>query len=139
MSMRIMFPSALMLVVLSWIGVATGDKALQKEAANHVVEIRNLQVKDNVISGEVINKSPHPIRDLELLVQYHWLWADEFKPGVESPGKAVIAKLDKEFPPGQSARFSVPVDPPPPVQAKGRYMMEVSIAGFSEIIRSNVG
>jgi hypothetical protein len=128
------FLSGTILIALSGITAAGAEKLATAEMAAQKIEIRVLDAKKDVISGEVINKSPHPLRDIELLVQYHWLWANEFKPGDDPPGKAAFVKLDQELGPGESAAFKIPVDPPAAARGDGRYMTEVTLAGFTEII-----
>jgi hypothetical protein len=128
-----------MLALLSWLSIASADKALTPDQAAQKVEIRNVQVKGNIITAEVINKSPHPLSNLELLIQYHWLWNNEFKPGDPSPGKAVFVPLDKELRPGESTTFTAPLDPPPASRADGYYLTEVTLAAFTEIIHPTVG
>jgi hypothetical protein len=103
------------------------------------VEIRNVQLMENEVSGELMNKSRYPVRNVELLVQYHWLWKNEFKPGVESPGKGVFVNLDREVPPGASVPFKVALEAPPlPPRTDGRFMTEVTVTGFTEIIPPTV-
>ena len=136
MKTRLLFFSVLMM--LYGLPVGSADKAVAPDEASQKVEIRNVEVKGNAISGELTNKSPHPIRNIELLVQYHWLWNNEFKPGPKSPGKAIIVALDKQLRPGESATFSVPLDPAES-RADGYYMTEVTLAGFTEVIPPVMG
>jgi hypothetical protein len=105
-----------------------------KTALGDRLEIRNVYVKDNVITGEVTNRSPRTVRNVELLFQYHWLWRNEFKPGENNPGNAFYVVLDREIRPGESASFRFAPDPPLPSRNDGEFMTEVSIAGFSEVI-----
>lgn len=98
------------------------------------LEIRNVNVKDHVINGEVVNKSSHMIRNVELLFQYHWLWKNEFKPGDDPPGRAFYIVLDREIRPGESVSFKFVPEPPLPSRSDGEFMTEVSLAGFSEVI-----
>ncbi len=132
MNTRSLFFSALAL--LSCLGSASADTALTPEQAAQKVDIRNVQVKENMITGEVVNKLPHRLSNLELLIQYHWLWHNEFKPGDQSLGKAVFVALDKDLQPGESTTFTAPLDPPPASRADGYYLTEVRLAGFTETI-----
>ena len=45
------------------------------------------------LTGEIVNRTPHLIRDVELLVQYHWRWKNEFKPGKVAPGRTDVVNL----------------------------------------------
>jgi hypothetical protein len=119
------------------VNIAGAQNVATPEAAAQKVEIRNVEVKGNEVSGELVNKSRYRMRNVELLVQYHWLWQNEFKPGGESPGKTIVVNLDKELPPGASMPFKATLDAPPP-RTDGRYMTEVTVAGFTEIIPPTV-
>jgi hypothetical protein len=127
------------LLSFAWVSMASAGEALSREMATQKVEVRNIQLQGNVISGEVVNKSQNPMRNLELLIQYHWLWNNEFKPGATSPGKSLYVVLDKELRPGEPARFSAPLDPLAAPRHDGYYMTEVTLAGFTEIIPPRAG
>jgi len=45
------------------------------------------------VSGKVVNNSGKPVRDVQILVKYVWLWNNERKPGTDSPGRAVYETL----------------------------------------------
>ena len=124
---------------LSWLTIASAGEVISPENAARKVEIRNVQVQGNVISGEVINRSRNPVRNLELLVQHHWLWNNEFKPGDVSPGKSVYVVLDKELRPGESAPFTASIDAPSLSRPDGYFVTEVSLAGFTEVIPPGAG
>ena len=110
------------------------ERIASNEVAANVVEIRNVMVNKDAISGEIVNKSPYPLRNVELLLQYHWLWTNETKPGAISPGRSVYVPVNQEIRPGERATFSYTPDPPLPLRADGRYMPEISLAGFSQVI-----
>ena len=125
------------LLSFAWVSIASAGEALSREMATQKVEVRNIQLQGNVISGQVVNKSQNPMPNLELFI--HWLWNNEFKPGATSPGKALYVVLDKELRPGESAPFSAPLDPPAAPRADGYYMTEATLAGFTEIIPPTAG
>lgn len=98
------------------------------------IRIQNLQASPSMVTGVVANHSPHEIREIEILVQYHWLWANEFKPGDQPPGRAAFIKLDKALEPGQSMEFRYEPTPPLTARKDGRFAPEVSIAGFTVVV-----
>jgi hypothetical protein len=98
------------------------------------VTVRNVTVNNQVVSGEVVNNSPHTVRDIELLLQYHWLWKNEFKPRDDSPGTVVSVPLQKELRSGESTPFTYTPQPSLPARPDGQFMVEVSVASFAEII-----
>ena len=134
MKIRALFLSGLVAVSASWMNTAGAQNITTVETAAAKVEVRNLEVNGNLVSGEVVNNSPHALRNIELLVQYHWLWENEFKPGETPPGKSTFVTLDKELRPGESVGFTVPVEETPSPEPSGRYMTEVTLAGFTEVI-----
>jgi hypothetical protein len=103
------------------------------EIANQVV-VRNVTVRDNSITGEVVNNSSYAVQGLQLLIQYHWLWNNEMHPGGNPPGAATYVTLDRTLRPGETAPFTANLDPSLQPRSDGRYMPEVSLAGFSQII-----
>lgn len=107
---------------------------LEPAQAAQSVAIGNVQVNANNVSGEIVNRSPHIVRNVELMFQYHWLWKNEMKPGDDSPGRSVLITLDRELKPGESASFSFRPDPPLPSRNDGHFMPEVSLAGFAVVI-----
>ena len=127
-------PIAAVALILSQLVIFAQERIASNEVAANVVEIRNVVVNKDAISGEIVNKSPYPLRNVELLLQYHWLWANETKPGAISPGRSVYVPVNQEIRPGERATFSYTPDPPLPLRADGRYMPEISLAGFSQVI-----
>ena len=115
-----------------WFGSANAQRLLSPDEAKPVA-IMDLQANASEISGRVVNNSPHIIREIEVLIQYHWLWANEYKPGNESPGRVASVRLHEDILPGQSASFKYVPAPPLPNRQDGRFDPEVVIAGFSVV------
>ena len=116
-------------------GTASAQPAVVRsdEIASQVA-VRNVAVHDNSITGEVVNNSSYAVQGLQLLIQYHWLWNNEMHPGGNPPGAATYVTLDRMLRPGESAPFTANLDPSLQPRTDGRYMPEVSLAGFSQII-----
>ena len=115
-------------------GSSVAQTVLSSSDAAKTVSIKDLNATPSAVSGVVANHSPHAIRDIEILVQYHWLWGNEFKPGRQPPGESTIIKLDKELKPGESAAFQHVPAPPLPERKDGRFTLEVTVAGFTVVI-----
>jgi hypothetical protein len=105
------------------------------EKADAVATLRNVTVKDGDVAGEVVNNSKSTLRDVQLRILYSWLWKNEFHPGQDGPGTAVFMTVDKEIPPGQSARFEYKPSPPLPVRKDGHFDIGVKIVGFTQVYR----
>lgn len=115
-------------------GSAQAQTILDSNDAAKAVELRNIQFSNNVITGEVINKSPHVVRNVEILLQYHWLWKNEMRPEDDSPGRSFPVTLERDLLPGQSVSFAFKPEPPLPSRTDGQYMPEVSLAGFAVVV-----
>jgi hypothetical protein len=105
-----------------------------QEQAAQVVSVRNLTVKDGAVSGELVNKSPRTIRDVQLLIRYTWLWSNEMHPGEESPGDAVYHTFEGDIAPGGSKPFTYRPASPLPARTDGRFEVSVAVAGYAEIV-----
>ncbi len=113
---------------------AQGQTVLDSNQAARTVEVRNINVNENVVTGEVINKSPHLLQNVELLLQFHWLWKNEMHPQENSLGRSVFLTLDRNIRPGESAAFTFKPEPQLPARPDGHYMAEVSLAGFAVVV-----
>jgi len=99
-----------------------------------VLAIEKLSVQDRVVAGEILNRSPHIIREVQLFIRYTWLWDEEFKPGKDDPGTSIYYTLPKEIPPGGRLQFTYSPSPPFPKASGGRFETTVAIAGYAEVI-----
>lgn len=122
-------------VVFSLARVVTSATLTTADRAGQVIMARNVTVKDGVVSGELVNKSPRALRDVQLLIRYMWHWKDEFHPGKDDPGMAVYYTVEKEIPPGGTVSFTYKPSSPLPTRADGHFETTVTVAGFSEIFR----
>ena len=89
------------------------------------------------MSGEVLNKSPNLLRDVQLFIRYTWLWDDEKKPGGSDPSTSTLYTLPKEIPAGGRLPFTFSPAPPLPTGTGGHFETSVNIAGFAEVIPQN--
>ena len=87
------------------------------------------------VSGVIVNNSPHTIRDVRLLIQYHWLWRNERSPGTDSPGRTVVVQLREELNPGKPHPFLYTPEFALPTREDGFFMPEVDIAGFTTVVQ----
>ena len=108
---------------------------LSADKADQVVVVRNITVREGVVSGELVNKSSRPLRDVQLLIRYTWLWNNEFHPGKDDPGTSVYHTVEQEIAPGGTASFTYKPSFASPSRADGRFETTVTVAGFTEIVR----
>ncbi len=108
---------------------------LSADDVAQVVDVRNVTVKEGMVSGELVNKSSRPLRDVQLLIRYTWLWNNEFRPGKDDPGMAVYYTVEQEISPGRTVSFTYKPSFPLPSRPDGHFETTVSVAGFTEIVR----
>jgi hypothetical protein len=73
--------------MLMWLQPAsvTADTVISPEQARQSLAVRNVSVKDGVVSGELVNHSSQPVHDVELQFRHVWHWKNEFRPGQDDP------------------------------------------------------
>ena len=124
---------ALILPPLDWAGAQT---VLSSQEASRALSFEKLDVNPTRISGVIANKTPHTIKDVQLMIQYHWLWKDERNPGHDSPGRTVIIPLiEQQLEPGESHQFSYTPEFSLPSRNDGYFMPEVDVAAFTTVVR----
>jgi hypothetical protein len=106
-----------------------------EDTADQVVGLRNVTAKEDELAGEVVNISQQTLRDVQLRILYSWRWSNEFHPGADDPGRAIYQTIDREIPPGQSARFNYKPSPPFPTRKDGYFEITVKVVGFTQVYR----
>jgi|GEM_PF-471385 len=105
-----------------------------REQIARILALEKVNVANGLVSGEVVNRAPHTVRDVQLFIRYTWLWDNETKPGSPDPGTSTYITLAGEIPPGGRLPFTFKPSPPLPNLSGGRFETTVAIAGFTEVI-----
>jgi hypothetical protein len=113
--------------------VAPEPVVVSPDEMSRTVTVRDVQVNGDEVSGTVVNNSGHPVRDVQLLVKYVWLWKNERKPGNDNPGRAEFETIPGELPPGATKQFTYRPDPPLEHRKDGRFEPSVDVAGAVEV------
>jgi hypothetical protein len=100
---------------------------------SRTVAVRNVRVNGDEVSGTVVNNSAKPVRDVQLLIRYVWLWGDERHPGTDNPGRADVETLSGELAPGATRDFTYRPETPLPHRRDGRFEPAVDVAGVTEV------
>jgi len=100
---------------------------------SRAVDVKDVRMNGDQVSGKVVNNSGKPVRDVQILVKYVWLWNNERKPGTDSPGRAVYETLPGELAPGEAKDFTYRPDEPLPNRRDERFEPAVEVAGVTEI------
>ena len=126
--------TVLALALASVPSVAQSQIVRSGEESARILAIEKLAVQESMVSGEVRNKSNHPVRDVQLFIRYTWLWDDERNPGRNDPGTSTYYTLKETIQPKSTINFVYKPSPALPKSSGGRFDTSVTIAGFTEII-----
>jgi hypothetical protein len=108
-----------------------------REEISSLLVLEKLVVSpDGAIAGEVVNRSPNTMRDVQVLVRHVWLWDQETKPGKDDPSRSLYVTIPGEMPSGQRAPFTYKPSPPLSMMPGGHFITSAAIAGYTEIIAS---
>lgn len=118
-------------------GLAT-ETSLDGALAGEVV-VQNVSLRDEAVSGTVVNRSPRSVREVRLQITYAWMWNDERHPGSNAPGRTEYYTLAAEIPTGGSAPFTYRPTTPLPTRSDGRFVPSVSVVGVTEVLPPNDG
>ena len=125
-----------LLLIWCQLGQADTVSVLSVSEAPHAPTVLNVEMRDNVMTGEIVNHSSHRVRDVELLIRHIWHWNNEFRPGANPPGAADYYTVTAEIPSGATERVTYKISPPPS-RSDGYFETVVTVAGFTEIKEEN--
>ena len=86
---------------------AAAEKTAVVAGNDVIATLRDVSIKNGEVSGEVVNNSSDTLRDVVVEIRYSWLWADEYHPGNDDPGRTVYHTAAKEIPPGGSRASNI--------------------------------
>lgn len=124
-------PPALVLPVehaaAATVEIADGD-------VDNSVRVSNVSRRGDVVVGTLTNDSDAELRDIRLLIDVAFLWANEVKPGEESPGRSAVMTVAGPLAPHGKLAFEFTPNPPLPERTDGRYAEpKVRIMGYQSI------
>jgi hypothetical protein len=106
-----------------------------KDKGDQLISLRNVMIRDDEVSGELVNNSQQSVFGVQLQVLYSWRWYNDFHPGADDPGRAHNFNISREIPPRQSVPFSYKPSPPLPQRKDGSFDISVKVIGFSKLFR----
>jgi hypothetical protein len=112
---------------------AASETIISGGDASRLVGLTEVKVNDGAVSGVLVNKSPHPIREVELLIDHAWLWSDERHPGADNPSRSAYYTVHSEIPPGGTMQFTYQASPPLPRRTDGHFETSMQIVGLVEV------
>jgi hypothetical protein len=101
----------------------------------HNIALRNVAAGPNgEISGTIVNRTDRQIRDVKLMVDYAWVWSNDFRPGENSPGRTFYITAPANIPPHGEGSFTYQPSPPLEQREDGHFVPSVHIVGFTQMI-----
>lgn len=122
------------MVVLTTPHTAMSQRVASREEIAIILSIEKIAVANGTVSGEIHNRGPYSVREVQLLVRYTWLWDDERNPGKIDPGTSTYHTLATEIRAGENLPFTFTPSPPLPKVLGGRYEISMTVAGFAQVI-----
>jgi hypothetical protein len=113
-------------------GSAWAETIVSRQQAAQDVLVSDVRAEDGAVSGVVVNNTGHEIQNVKLLVRYDWLWANEFSPGQDSPGRAIVHTLEEDIPPGGQVPFTYHPESPLPQRSDGYFQTSVVVLGYTQ-------
>jgi hypothetical protein len=113
-------------------GSAWAETIVSRQQAAQDVLVSDVRAEDGAVSGVVVNNTGHEIQNVKLLVRYDWLWANEFSPGQDSPGRAIVHIIEEDIPPGGQMPFTYHPESPLRQRSDGRFQTSVVVLGYTQ-------
>lgn len=131
--MRRWFELAVLVGVVLLAGSAFAQEQSVSDEPPNAAAVHGVQEQGGAVTGVVTNQTDDVLREVRLLIQFTWLWADERNPGPVSPGRAFFYTIPQDIPPGGSVSFSYRPPEPLPERPDGRYQASAHVVGFTEV------
>ena len=119
--------------LLGAVAVAAAQAPVSPQQAAQVVTVNDVSAQNGTVSAVLVNKSPHLVRDVRLLIRRAWVWENERHPGEDSPGTAEYYIVRNTILPGQSLRITQTPSPPLLERRDGHFETSVEVVGFEEV------
>lgn len=115
--------------------VAIAQELTTPQQLSYAVDLENLSSQPNgAVSGKLANRTGYVIRDVKLMIDYAWIWRDDFKPGEDSPGRTVYTTVQGDIGPHGETNFSFEPSPPLASRDDGYFKPEVRIVGYTQMV-----
>ncbi len=86
------------------------------------------------VSGTIVNRTGLTVRDVKLMIDYAWVWSNDFRPGEDSPGRTVYITAPADIPAHGQGAFTYQPSPPLPSRDDGHYVPSVHVVGFTQMV-----
>jgi len=126
---------AMLLLLPGLTNFAAGQELITTHQLARSVDLTNVAAGPNrAISGTILNRTGLTVRDIKLMVNYAWLWRNDFRPGEYSPGRTVYISAPADIPAHGQGSFSYQPLPPLPLRSDGHFVPSVHVVGFTQMV-----
>ena len=122
-------------LALAGIAIAVETTVVAPEKLQKIVEVRDVRVQPDEISGVLVNLSTNPVRNVQVRIDRSWLWKNERHPGADkdNPGRSVVYAVPGEIPPGGRLSFTYRPDSALPQRGDGSFETSVSVVSLERV------
>src|SRR5215469_6049011 len=98
---------AILLVLAGLTTPTAAQDLISTRQLSDSVDVRNVGADPNgAVSGTILNRTGLTVRDVKLMIDYTWVWGNDFRPGEDSPGRTVYITAPADIPPHGQGSFS---------------------------------
>jgi len=107
---------------------------INDDPSHSPIAIANVARRGDAVVGTLTNRSADQIHDIRLLIDIPFLWANEVKPGEDSPARSSVLTVKGPLAPHGELAFEFTPNPPLPERTDGRFGdLQVHVMGFSSV------
>jgi hypothetical protein len=120
---------------LAGIAIAAEITIVAPEKLQKIVEVRDVRVQPDEVSGVLVNLSSNAVRNVQVRIVRSWLWKNERHPGEDedNPGRSAVYAVPGEIPPGGRLPFTYRPDSAAPRRSDGSFETSVSVVGLEQV------
>jgi len=116
-------------------GTAIADRrppeVVRSDDMNAAVSLTVEISEDGAIEGAMHNNTGRKVGDVEVLVHYAWIWANDFNHSDDNPGWSMTYTLPVELEPGASVPMNLAPLHPLPDRDDGHFLISAKVVGYT--------
>lgn len=106
-------------------------QVVRSDDMNAAVSLAIEVTEDGAIAGTMRNNTGRKIGDVEVLVEYAWIWAKNSNVPDATPGWSTTYTLPVELTPGESVPMNLPPLHPLPDRDDGHFLISAKVVGYT--------
>lgn len=112
--------------------IASAAEVVGADRLHAAATVEDIAYTQDGVSGQIVNRSNKRLENVQLLVTYAWLWADDRRTGEYGPGFSEYHTLADAIPPNAAVSFSFPHKSLHGERTDGGFLPSVRMVGFTE-------